>query len=297
MKRYFTIILMLSALVLSLSACGEYSAEDDYTYPDFSIEEEDTDIDTIGESVETTLYETSSEETEDTTEAFSDFLSETNPVEEDLTSNNQGESSTLNESESAEEDETHPESIHDDSKDQNGYCDICGKEMDSDQSSENGASNSGENASSNSVALFNKFYNDNFDPTQTKHSDGSAMDSVSDSYNNSEYILQFQNYENIYKNARDAKGNPALKLGKKAAVGCFEINIPKNVTCVVFKIAKYKDQDSAVNINGVEYTLTKNSNDGEYDEIAIDTSKSKVIVVSTTEKYKSCMIHSIEYFE
>ena len=50
-------------------------------------------------------------------------------------------------------------------------------------------------------------------------------------------------------------------------------------------------------INGREYILTKASNNGEYDEIIIDTSNVKKITVSTTKDHTMCMIRSIEFIK
>ena len=41
--------------------------------------------------------------------------------------------------------------------------------------------------------------------------------------------------------------------------------------------AKYKSNTTKVAVNSTNYTLTKNSNNGEYDQLTVDTSSTKTV--------------------
>ena len=133
------------------------------------------------------------------------------------------------------------------------------------------------------------------DNGEAKHYDGSEMKDSSASYTENGYTLKFTSFSKVYVKAKDAVGNSALKIGTSSVVGSFEFVVGDNVNSVLLKIAKYKDHDTVININGTEYTLTKNSNDGEYDIITIDTSTNKKIAFESVKTGKRCMIDSIEF--
>lgn len=289
MQRILILIFIILILALAIASCAESSDKIEYTYPEFTIEIEDSDSESLAQGEDNIVSESGSDISESISESDAEDTTDAPVVD----NKNPDTEAVESQSSIIEEEETETKSIHVDDRDENGYCDICGVKIE-----DNSSSNSSGNVSSGStVALFNQFYDSGFDTTKSDHSDGGAMTEKSDTYTNNGYELKFLNYSNLYKNARDAKGNPALKLGKKSAIGSFEICVPDSVNRVVLKIAKYKDQASAVIVNGVEYTLTKNSNDGQYDEIIVDTSKSKTIVVSSSEIYKVCMIRSIEFIK
>ena len=142
----------------------------------------------------------------------------------------------------------------------------------------------------NSLAKFE--FGDN---GEAKHYDGSEMKDSSASYTENGYTLKFTSFSKVYVKAKDAVGTSVLKIGTSSVVGSFEFVVGDNVNSVVLKIAKYKDYDTVININGTEYTLTKNSNDGEYDIITIDTSTNKKITFESVKTGKRCMIDSIEF--
>ena len=289
MQRIIIGIFIILILALAIASCAEFSNEIEYTYPEFTLEIEDNNSESPTQGGENTVPESDSHMLESISESDAEDTADAPVVD----NKNPDTETVESQSTIIEEEETETKSIHVDVRDENGYCDNCGVKIE-----DNSSSNSSGNVSSGStVALFNQFYDSGFDTTKSDHSDGGAMTEKSDTYTNNGYELKFLNYSNLYKNARDAKGNPALKLGKKSAIGSFEICVPDSVNRVVLKIAKYKDQASAVIVNGVEYTLTKNSNDGQYDEIIVDTSKCKTIVVSSSETYKVCMIRSIEFIK
>lgn len=126
------------------------------------------------------------------------------------------------------------------------------------------------------------------------HYDGSQM-SASKSYTVDGYTLALMSAANCYTGARDAKGNSALKLGASSKAGSFTITVPDDVVSVIFNVAKYKANASKVKINGTTTTLTKASNNGEYDALSVDTSTNKTITFTTVSGGYRCMINSIIY--
>ena len=142
----------------------------------------------------------------------------------------------------------------------------------------------------NSLAKFE--FGDN---GEAKHSDGSELNESNSSFTSNGYTLSFTSFSKVYINARDSVGNSVLKLGTTKSVADCEFVVGDNVNSVIIKIARYKSYDTMVNINGKEYALTKNSNDGEYDIITIDTSSTKKITLTTVAGNQRCMIDSIEF--
>ena len=133
------------------------------------------------------------------------------------------------------------------------------------------------------------------DNGEAKHSDGSELNESNSSFTSNGYTLSFTSFSKVYINARDSVGNSVLKLGTTKSVADCEFVVDDNVNSVIIKIARYKSYDTVVNINGKEYALTKNSNDGEYDIITIDTSSTKKITLTTVAGNQRCMIDSIEF--
>ena len=111
------------------------------------------------------------------------------------------------------------------------------------------------------------------------------------------YTLNITGGSKMYPDSRDAKGNSAIKLGTSSAAGSFSLTVPDDVTSVIIYAAKYKTNASALVINSKTYTLTKASNNGQYDEIIIDTSTTKTISVKTsgTSKNQRAMIDKIVF--
>ncbi len=277
MKKLFAAIIVISLCMSLLAACANDNDNYDriFIYPEY-ISEETNSSETSSESPRNTDSEQNDSETESSIELSS---TETNTEQ---THDTEIYTETY-------ETETALEHVD---KDDNSYCDICGEILKSESVEDEVYTMKGEKA------LFEKFYDNSFDLTAKEHSDGSKMTEDSNTfYSDDGSILKFENYTNLYKNARDAKGNPVLKLGKSDALGSFEITIPQNVNIVILEIAKYKDQDSTVIINGREYTITKESDNGEYEEIIIDTATFKKITVSTIKEHTMCMIRSIEFIK
>ena len=125
------------------------------------------------------------------------------------------------------------------------------------------------------------------------HSDGSDL-GTSASYEADGYTLSITDASKVYKNARDAQGNSALKLGTGSVAGSFTFTVPNDITKVIINAAKYKKNAATVAVNGNSTALTKNSDDGEYDEIEIDTTTNKTITFAVTSGYR-CMINSIVF--
>ena len=126
------------------------------------------------------------------------------------------------------------------------------------------------------------------------HNDGSDLGS-SKSYTEDGYTLTLTGMSKVYGSARDAKGNSCIKLGTGSVIGKFSFTVPSDVTSVEIYVAKYKSNNSKVVVNGTTYTLTKNSNDGAYDIITVDTSSTKTVTVSTVSSYWRVMINTIVF--
>ena len=126
------------------------------------------------------------------------------------------------------------------------------------------------------------------------HVDGNDL-GASKSYTAGGYTLKLENMSKVYGPAYDAKGNSCLKLGTSKLVGSFSFAVPEDITSVTIFVAKYKANDTKVSVNGTNTTLTKNSNDGAYDEIVIDTTTTKTISFATVATTYRCMINTIVF--
>lgn len=131
----------------------------------------------------------------------------------------------------------------------------------------------------------------------TTHSDNNTdIGSAGKSYTVDGYTLKLTNCSKAYVGGNDAKGNIMLKLGTGSAIGTVTFTVPDDVTSVVIMAAKYKAKDSQLVINNTNYTLSKSSDNGEYEAITIDTTTTKTITIKTasTSKARAC-IDSITY--
>ena len=124
------------------------------------------------------------------------------------------------------------------------------------------------------------------------HADGTSKTTYSETV--SGYTLSITNGTQFYTGARDAKGNSCLKLGSSKNVGSFKFTVPDDVTSVIIEVAKYKSNATKMNINGTAYTLTKNSNDGAYDLITVDTTSTKTVSVAVSSGPRA-MINTITF--
>ena len=127
------------------------------------------------------------------------------------------------------------------------------------------------------------------------HVDGNSI-GTSKTYTTSGYTLPLSSMSNIYGPAYDAKGNSCIKMGASSKAGSLTFTVPSDVDKVVIYAAKYKANASKITINGTEKSLTKNSNDGQYDMIEIDTTSTKTITINTLSGGYRCMINTIEFW-
>ncbi len=128
------------------------------------------------------------------------------------------------------------------------------------------------------------------------HKDGSELKETETTYTSGSYTLEISDFSKVYGGAYDAMSNSALKFGTSSAVGTITFTVPNDVTTVIIYVAKYKNNESAISINGGEaQTLTKSSDNGEYDEIAIDTSTNKTVTIATTSDGCRMMLDKIVY--
>ena len=125
------------------------------------------------------------------------------------------------------------------------------------------------------------------------HVDGSKYSAYTEEIDG--YTLTLESLNNVYGPARDAMGNGCIKLGASSKAGGFSLTVPADVTSVVIAIGKYKSNTTKLNVNGTAYTLTKNSNDGAYDEITVDTTTNKTITLTTVSGGYRAMVNSITY--
>ena len=109
------------------------------------------------------------------------------------------------------------------------------------------------------------------------------------------YTLSITNGSKMYPGSRDAKGNGGLKFGTSSAVGSCQFTVPDDVTSVVLYVAKYKSNTTKISVNGTAYTLTKASNNGEYDAITVDTTTNKTVKFETVTGGVRAMLNTIEF--
>lgn len=126
------------------------------------------------------------------------------------------------------------------------------------------------------------------------HKDGSSAKTTY-SETNGVYTLDITNGVKMYPSSYDAKGNSSIKFGSSSAIGSMSFTVPENVKEVIIYVAKYKSNTTKISINGTNYTLTKNSDDGAYDEITIDTSSIKTITFTTVSGSARAMLNTIVF--
>lgn len=125
------------------------------------------------------------------------------------------------------------------------------------------------------------------------HNDGTEATTYSETVNG--YTLSITGGTEMYKGARDAKGNSCIKLGTSKVVGGFKFTVPDDVQSVVIEAAKYKANTSKLKVNSTTYTLSNASNDGKYDVITVDTSTNKTVTLTTVASNYRAMINSITF--
>ena len=177
----------------------------------------------------------------------------------------------------------------DSSSSDNGSSDT-GVDNETDNSgSEDSGSNDNNNATSgDSIVTFEFGENKG-----SAHVDGNDLGATK-AYTENGYTVNLTNMSKVYGPSYDAKGNSCVKIGASSTVGSLSFTVGADVAKVVLRLAKYKSNASTVKINGTSYTLTKNSNDGEYDVITIDTTSTKTITIETISGATRAMLNSIE---
>ncbi len=125
------------------------------------------------------------------------------------------------------------------------------------------------------------------------HGDGTSKTTYTETVNG--YTLTLSNVSNFYTGARDAKGNSCIKLGASSKAGGFSFTVPADVTSVIIEVGKYKSNTTKVTIAGTTHTLTKNSNDGAYDPITVDTTSNKTVIVTTVSGGYRAMVNTITF--
>lgn len=133
------------------------------------------------------------------------------------------------------------------------------------------------------------------DNGEAAHVDGNEL-AEGTSYEVGGYTLTLTGLSKVYGPAFDAQGNSAIKLGTSSKVGTFTFTVDASVNTVVINAACYKANASKITINGVEYELKGLSNEGTYDQIVIDTSTNKEVVLSTVSGACRAMVNSIELY-
>ena len=133
------------------------------------------------------------------------------------------------------------------------------------------------------------------DNGEAKHVDGTDLGAET-SYEVDGYTLTLTAMSKVYGPAFDAQGNSTIKLGTSSKVGTFTFTVDASVNTVVINAACYKANASKITINGVEYELKGLSNEGTYDQIVIDTSTNKEVVLSTVSGACRAMVNSIELY-
>ena len=126
------------------------------------------------------------------------------------------------------------------------------------------------------------------------HNDGSGSKATYSETANG-YTLSITGGTNLYTGARDAKGNSCIKLGTSSKAGSFSLTVGADVNKVVIYVAAYKSKTATIDVNGTKTTLTKKSDNGEYDVIEIDTSTTKTITLKVSSGYRA-MVNTIEFW-
>lgn len=127
------------------------------------------------------------------------------------------------------------------------------------------------------------------------HSDGSTPAVTSYTETVDGYTLTLSSPTNVYKGARDAKGNSCLKLGTGSKAASFSFTVADNVNKVIIRVAQYKANTTKITVNGTAYTISTASNNGAYTEIVVDTSTTKTVSFATVSGGYRAMINSITF--
>ena len=120
----------------------------------------------------------------------------------------------------------------------------------------------------------------------------SSKTTYSETVNGYKLSITAGNY--MYPGARDAKGNSCIKFGTGSKAGSCTITVPDDVTSITIYVAAYKAKTATVKINNATTSLTKKSDNGEYDAITVDTSATKTVSFSVSSGYRA-MLNTIVF--
>ena len=132
--------------------------------------------------------------------------------------------------------------------------------------------------------------------TAGTHADGNDI-GTSKEYISGNYTLVLTNALKAFDGGFDKAGNSILKFGTSSVAGTVTFVVPDEVTSVVVYAARYKAyaDNNIIVVNGTEYTLSKNSDDGQYEAITIDTTTNKTVTIasSTSATKPRCVVNTI----
>ena len=124
-----------------------------------------------------------------------------------------------------------------------------------------------------------------------------AMTSGEVSYTNNGYTITFTDCASVYDKCNDEMGNSAIKFGTGSKIGSLTFTVADDVDYIVIKLAKYKANASKYSINGgTAVSLTKSSNDGEYEAVTVDTTTNKTVTIATVSGGLRMMMDSIAFY-
>ena len=134
---------------------------------------------------------------------------------------------------------------------------------------------------------------------EASHADGSEIKGTEDDpvakfeQTVGEVKLTLTDLVKVYGNARDAKGNGALKLGTGSAAASLKIVVPEGFDRVEIVIAGYKANKASISVNGGEaQEIATYSNNGEYTVVKA-TPVEGVVTLATLDAGKRAMIDAI----
>ena len=126
--------------------------------------------------------------------------------------------------------------------------------------------------------------------------DGNAMNSGTE-YTANGYTLTFTDCAKVYAGGNDPYNQGFIKFGTSSVVGSLTFTVPSDVNSVVLHLAKYKANTSKYSINGgTGVALTKNGNDGQWDEVTVDTSTNKTVTVATVSSGGRMVMYSVLFY-
>ena len=109
-----------------------------------------------------------------------------------------------------------------------------------------------------------------------------------------EYVLTLTDIAKVYEGAYDALGNSCLKLGTSSIDASFTFVVPEGAGKVVISVARYKDKDTTISVNGKEYVIESASSEGQYNEIVVYAEAGDTVTVETVKS--RAKINGIDFY-